>query len=315
MPTPSAYLQSGEYATYGVASGTTSAQVILASSVVDTYLLRPQGLICQIDANGNPYAMAAASPNATYTSTGSLAPGMNVLATLAPAVLTPDVLGEVLTIDSGAVVESCVVSAYNSNSQVTLANVQFSHSTGVSVGTGLCITDERQMGIRQDATIILSEVPLASVLSILGKVKCGWPQGPVLPAPYPYGPTYPSQPPGSVPYGVALPLWQAIPSTYASISPRTGELWVAGDLLPVRYSAFRILYVAGWPEAQIPTAVKMATAQIINTGFFLAGVPSSLKAANSGGPSLTRFRDTVLDANVRQLLDPFKARLRWGIQG
>lgn len=305
MQTPSAYLALGEFAAYGVPTTTTYSQVIQASAVVDSYLWKPQGLICSLDANGFPYAMASASPNASFTLTTSISPGTTVVATLAPALVTPDMIGEILTFDVAPVIESCQVVAYSGNNQVTLANVQFSHTGGAPVVAGLCVQDERLRGVQHDSPIVLSETPVANVLSILGKLPPMWAYGP-----------YPAPPiPFSVPYSVSQPLWQIIPTNMASIDSRKGEITIYEELLPYRYMTYRVLYIAGWPETLIPTQIKVATAQIINTYFFLSGVPSSLKAANSGGPSLQRFKDTALDANVRQLLDPFKARIRWGAPG
>ena len=54
---PSIYLESADYALYGVPNATT-AQVIRASAIIDGYLNRPDGLIYVLNLAGEPVYMA-----------------------------------------------------------------------------------------------------------------------------------------------------------------------------------------------------------------------------------------------------------------
>lgn len=71
MTSPSVYLQSSDYATYGVPNATT-AQVNQSSALIDGYLCRSEGLIYTLDQNNNPIAMAATGQPISYYLTSPL---------------------------------------------------------------------------------------------------------------------------------------------------------------------------------------------------------------------------------------------------
>jgi hypothetical protein len=114
----------------------------LASAIVDSYLMRPEGLVYVQDGNGNPCAMKAAEPSLTYTIEGALTPGSSVVATVSPAIVRPDLVGEVLVLDyqTPSAMEACVVASTSGNNQITLANVQFAHAAGATADSGRAAT-------------------------------------------------------------------------------------------------------------------------------------------------------------------------------
>ena len=79
---PSSYLTSADYPNYGLPASTTAAQVTTASTLIDLYLKRPEGLVWLPDGSGAPGWMAALSPTQSFTATGPIAPGNNVPVTL-----------------------------------------------------------------------------------------------------------------------------------------------------------------------------------------------------------------------------------------
>lgn len=67
---PSQYLQSSDYAAYGVPN-TTADQVTKASAIIDGYLDKPDGLIYNVDGSNNPISMATTGqPLTVYTDSG-----------------------------------------------------------------------------------------------------------------------------------------------------------------------------------------------------------------------------------------------------
>jgi hypothetical protein len=77
-------------------------------------------------------------------------------------------------------------------------------------------------------------------------------------------------------------------------------------MLMAYYSNVRIKYVSGYPEA--PHPVVRATAQIASAILATEGMPGSIKIMQAGDTKLERFSSSTLDADVRSLLDPYRAR-------
>jgi hypothetical protein len=65
---PSIYLQSSDYATYGLPSTTSQSEIIKASAIIDGYLNKPDGLLYDVDINNIPVVMSATGLPIKYKS-------------------------------------------------------------------------------------------------------------------------------------------------------------------------------------------------------------------------------------------------------
>ncbi len=302
----SSYLTSGEYATYGLPSATTADKVVLASSLVDAYLRRPKGLVYTADVNGFPAMMTGAAPDMSYTLMSAIAPGTSVVASLSPANLTPDFVGEVLVLDpaSGSVMEACQVLSVIGSNQAVLSSVQFPHSFAAAAQTGLTLVEERALPDKRSVTM-LSEWPSVALLSLQGRYAYGRRSDQV-------GGLYQEMNLlASVQTFGGPPQWITVNATQASLSPRTGELWVPAGMLLAYYSNVRVRYIAGWPQSQLPSAIKVATASLVSTIVQNAGVPISLAEAKTGAGSFKRFTASLFDTDIQRMLDPYRARINF----
>lgn len=298
---PSSYLQSGEYATYGIPSSTTAAQVTQASSLIDGYLSRSEGLIWVPDANGNPCYMSAMTPIITMTSTGSIAPGQNVNVT---------VTGGIQTIQSGLVAildranpeltEACIVNSITGN-VIQLTNVQFSHAPNCLLEFGMVIFEEKQMPTGRPLSVV-SKTPVQIVLAGQGR----------------YG--YPRRGNSGV-YAVneynlmaaitkfgGPPIWEIFNQTLISIDPNTGELWAPAGILLAYYTEIRWSYIAGYQYASLPSQIKQACANLVNAANNMP-MNGSIKMQRAGDTAIERFGATYFDQDTKAMLDPFRARL------
>ena len=313
---PSQYLTAGDAALYGAAALAATSQIVLASTLVDSYLRRPKGLVYVADANGFPAMMASATPMENFTLTAAIAPGQNVNATLNLNLITPDFVGEVLVLDAGlSTMEACQVNNVavptgtnisipgtgGSTNGVTLSNVQFAHAIGATAQTGLTLIEEKSLPNKRSVTM-LSELPAVNLLSLLGRYAYGRRSDQV-------GGLYQEMNLlASVQTFGGPPQWIIVDTEQASISPRMGELWVPAGMLLAYYSDVRAYYIAGWTAATLPPAIKIATANIINT-LAQVGIPASLQTATAASSTLKRFTASNIDIDTQRMLDPFSARL------
>ena len=309
MTNPSVYLQPGEDVVAYGATNATSAQIVAASAIIDAFLKRPKGLVYLTDANGNPCMMAAAAAEMTYTLVSPISAGANVVATLAPGKITPDFVGEVFVLEAGSGapngsnVEACLVTAVGApgSNQVTLSSVQFSHAAGVTAQTGLTLVEERSLPNKRSVTN-LAETPSVAILSLLGRYAYGRRSDQV-------GGLYQEMNLlASVQTFGGPPQWIIVDPTQASISPRTGEVWVPAGMLLAYYSDVRIRYIGGWTYLNLPGEIKAATAAIANALISYAGQPPSLSEISVGSGTMKKFTASVLDDDMQRMLTPYKAR-------
>jgi hypothetical protein len=169
------YLTGITNSNYGLPDSLPGGVAQQASAIVDAYLQRPEGLLYTADANGNPCFMSAATPELTYTITSAITAGTNVVATVTPAMIRPDFIGEVLVLDRQAnpsLVEACTVVATTGNNQVTLDRVQFNHGASCIAETGLVISEERAMPNKRSITRVARK-PIANVISLYDVTPTG----------------------------------------------------------------------------------------------------------------------------------------------
>ena len=272
----------------------------LASSIVDSYLMRPEGLVYDKDANGNPCAMKAAEPSLTFTIQGALSPGASVVATVSPAIVRPDLVGEVLVLDyQSPSMEACVVAATSGNNQITLLNVQFAHSANAAADVGRVITEDRSMPNKRSVARV-AKWPIINVVSLLGRYAYGRRSDQV-------GGLYQEMNLlASVQTFGGPPQWIPINVTQSSWSDQSGDIWVPAGMLLAYYSDVRIKYVAGY--AQAPEPVVRAAAQIANAITANGGISGNIKMFSAGDKRIQKFTSSILDADIQALLNPFKAR-------
>lgn len=98
---------------------------------------------------------------------------------------------------------------------------------------------------------------------------------------------------------LGVPSWQAL-TEFAYVD---GEgLWVTGIRFPAQ---IQIAYLAGWPYASLPSLIKQACANIVGTIAAYPDLSGNVQSLKAGDSSITRFKDTVLDADTRLMLAPY----------
>lgn len=298
---PSNYLQSDDYATYGVPSSTTVAQVIQASNIIDGYLVRPEGLLWASDANGNPCYMSALTPLFILTAQGSITNGANINVTCSGAI-APIQPGMVAILDRAnpSVTEACIVNSVTGN-VVQLTNVQFAHDAGCLLEFGMTLFEERQMPQGRPLTV-LSRTPVVNVLAGEGR----------------YGYARRSDSGYSVinQYNLLAaltqfggpPVWEPFDQSNIGVDPNTGEIWIPAGVLLAYFTEIRVSYIAGYQYASLPSPIKMACASIVNA---MADMPinGSIKSQRAGDTAIERFAASYLNDHVKEMLNPFRARL------
>lgn len=304
----SAYLQSADYAAFGVPNAT-AAQVQQASAQIDAFLARREGLLWAPDGNGNPCYMTGANPELTLHLQSGIAPGTNVAATVTGPASTLQ-LGAVLIADVGTsnITEALVVVSV-SGQQVTFANVQFAHSAGATLQTGLTIVEQRTMPEDRPITMV-TRTPVMSMLSGAGRygyMRRG------------------ADAVGSIDtYNLLAvmskfggpPAWEPWTPQANSVDPQTGTVWVPAGVLLAYYTEVRIHYVAGWTYASLPTEIKQACANVISNIAAVAGVPGTMQRVQAGDTTMQRFNpqpgaanSLIIDDDTKTLLAPYRVRL------
>ncbi len=305
---PSAYLQSADLATYGVANATT-AQIQQASAQIDTYLGRREGLVWAPDSNGSPCYMAAPPATISLTTNGSIAPGANVTAAVSGTAGMLQV-GDALIADSAnnQLTEALTVQAV-SGQNITFASVQNAHSSGCTLEAGRVIVEQRTMPENRPITMV-SKTPVMRVISGVGR----------------YGYMRRSQDAvGSIDtYNLLAvmskfggpPAWEAWTPQANSIDPQTGMIWVPAGVLLAYYTEVRIQYVAGWTYSSLPAEIKQACANIVNNIVATSGLPTTVQKFQAGDTSIQRFQNQpgilnslLIDDDTKSLLQPFVANV------
>ncbi|HEX7854449.1 MAG TPA: hypothetical protein VF503_12210 [Sphingobium sp.] len=304
---PSAYLQGDDKAAYGVPDAT-DQQIAQASTIVDGYLKREEGLVWVPDVNGLPSYMAAKTPRFSMKLAGTIAAGS------APTIDFPfaaaggaDLEGEVIVIDRDKpnLMEAVSITAIDTqNAKITLSRCVRDHDWAATLETGLCIEEERAVAPKRSQTR-LSRSPVVRLVSGMGRYSFGRRSDQVaglyndvnlLAAVQTFG---------------GPPMWVSWDVTLASVSVATGEVWVPAGLLIAYYSEVRIRYLAGYSAAALPATIKQATANIIAMlqQFGYDDAPPAFKRVEAGGTKLERWSDSMLDADTKALLEPFRPKV------
>jgi len=309
------YITSDDAETYGFSDSVTDAHIRQASSLVDTYLRRPEGMVWRPDYAGAPGWMDRATPRLTFVATAAIEPGQNVVIQVTPSMASADTAGEVLVLDrAGTHPEACVIVAAQPGT-LTLSTVANHHAAGAKLESGLCILEERTMPSQRSMTR-LSRPNFARLIAGQGR--------------YGYGRRLDQQ--AGTYNDVNLlatlstfggpPQWVSWNVAQASVSPTTGEIWVPAGILLAYYTDVRIRYVAGFAPDALPDTIKLATAKIATN---LATMPPELAGglvrrlragdtemdlgrAYGGSSRGAGVGNTLLDGDSKAMLDPYRIR-------
>lgn len=301
---PSTYLQSADYAAFGVPNAT-SAQVEQASTLIDGYLQRTAGLIYVPDAFGQPCYMQAMAPELEITSGASFAPGTGVTvpATGALAMLQ---VGDCVVLDrqNTSLVEATQVTSINTSAgTLTFGTVQNAHANACTIETGLLITEELYVP-KGRSEVMLSNAPVARVVGGTGR--------------YGYGRRGDAANYDMDNFNLLAslnkfggpPAWEIWPSnTAAGIDAATGQLWVPAGIMLAYYSEVKIRYVAGFQYSNLPSTIKMACAQLINA---LVGSPilgmGNIQSYKAGDTAIAQFSASLMNDDIKAMLQPWRIR-------
>ena len=306
---PSQYLTPTEAPEYGLPS-VNSPQIIQASTLIDAYLKRPEGLVWAPDSAGQPCFMAAATPTLNLTLAQAIATGNNVPVTFnGPSQLLQ--VGDVLVLDSATpnAAEACVVatttgagSGSSGPVTATFPSVMNNHVQGASAALGLVIEEQRTMPANRPITRV-SRTPVLRLISGIGRYGYGrrgdaanynMEQFNLLAALSKFG---------------GPPVWEIFqaPLNY-SWDPQTGQVWVPAGIMLAYYSEVKLRYVAGFQASAIPPPIKWAVARLIQV---MANDPSlgNAKTFKAGDTTVTRFTASLLDQDTLNAIQPYAARV------
>lgn len=299
---PSKYLYGSDLINYGVPNAT-SQQIQAASTLIDTYLHRPEGLQWNPDYAGNPCYMAALAPTMSFTLGSNISAGTNVSVNISATsfLSTFGGVGDVVILDRATptITEACVINSI-SNTSITLASVANAHSTGAPIEYGMLIAEQKMLPFKRSVTR-LSRTPIARLVSGLGSYRYGrrsaqqaglYADQSILATMQTFG---------------GPPEWLPWNPTAADWNPQTAEVWIPSGIFLAYYSDVRVWYLAGFPSSGIPAPIKMACAAIINAQLATSDMQGGIKVAKAGQMSLQRFDATVLDDDLRAMLSPYRA--------
>lgn len=301
---PSLYLLPDEYAAYGVPQATAD-KVLQASLLIDAYLERKEGLVYVPDYQGAPAFMAATFAAFPLTAPDGIAAGSNVVVNVAGPVRIAAKPGTAVVIDRASIsdtannCEIARITAVNGNT-ITLDRVALSHPANTGIEFGMFIEETRSLADGRAQTT-LAQWPVLRLASGVGR--------------YGYGRRDEISPYmqqeinllSSLNQFGGPPQWAAFDVDACDIDALTGAVWVVPGFFIVNYTDVKINYVAGYLANQLPPAIKQACANIISAAM-TSPLNGNLQQMKAGDTTLTRFADSVLDADTKQMLNPYRAR-------
>ncbi|WP_261533118.1 hypothetical protein [Burkholderia multivorans] len=279
----------------------TAAQVIQASTLIDAFLQRPDGLMWAPDANGVPAYMAAKNADVSFMLSAPIAPGSDVPVSLpVPAAQLDVQAGDVIVLDraSETACEAVVVNGVVGNT-VHLRNVQFAHAQGATLEFGMVITQQCYVPT-QRPVVRLQNTPVFRVIGGAGRFGYGrrGDAGASLMDDYNLL--------ASLTQFGGPPLWEVFDPAVGSLDRGTGQFWLPSSVYLAYYSEVRVHYVAGYSYASLPGAVKSACASLVaaaaNSSLFAGGV----KLYRAGDTEIERFANTVFDDDTKRSLSPLR---------
>lgn len=295
------YLDPSEYADFGVA-GMTDDKIENACLVVDAYLSRPEGLTYTTDMEGYPLCMSRKLPEASFRFRADVSPGSDVAVSISSGPIL--VAGSALVLDrlTPSSAETVFVKQVIDTNNVILANVTKAHAALSPIEAGMVV--ENTLNVPKGRFFVtLPASPLRRLVSAVGRIgysRRGDMQGTLSATAYGML-TSVSQ------FGGA-PLWQLINVAASDIELEKNQVWTPMGLLMTPYSEVRMAYIAGYPESNVPVAVKRAVASLAKA---IAESPasSSVSVFKAGEVQMERFVASVLDEDLRMMLSPYRANV------
>ena len=298
---PSLYLVPSDYPAYGLPEQTTTlAQVQWASTLIDGYLERPEGLIYGVDYLNQACYMVGLPPQATWNSAGSIPAGNAIVVPLTQAYMTYiDMIGEVVILDRGTpnLTEACVISAI-APGQITLASVRTEHSAGCTLEFGMTIFEERVLPSKR--SIARVSRPPVRLISGLGRYGYGrrtdqqaglFSEVNLLAAVQAFG---------------GPPMWVPFDPIQASISYINRDVWIPAGLLLAYFSEVRLRYISGYISTALPPVVKQAAAQLIMAQNENPQLSGQIETVKAGQGQIQRFAASIFDHDVARMLNTLR---------
>jgi len=299
----SPYLQPDDYAAYGVPASATTAQVIQATKLIDSYLKRPEGLLWAPDGNGNPAYMLNATPKVSLVLSASIAssPGLPFTATFTGPTMQLQV-GDVLTADVAqeAVTENLTVISVTGQS-VQFQGCNFPHAAGAILSAGLVITEQRYLPGDRPMTRT-SRMPLVNAVSGAGRYAYGRRSDDA----YSQIDTFNLLAVMST-FG-GPPAWELWIPRAEQVDTSSGTLWVPAGVMLAYYTEIRYHYVSGWQYATLPDDIKVACGQIVNAIVLTGPLLGNVSAQQAGGTRLQFFTASQLNDDVKSMIDQYRLK-------
>lgn len=305
---PSCYVAPVEYEALNMPAGTTPADVRAASTTIDSFLDRPEGLVWVPDVDGNPTYMLALEPTRTIALQSDIAPGTNVNVDLRANTEMNEIIGEIVVIDRGtAAMEACRVKAV-AGTAIVLAKVLRNHSAGAKVEFGLTIRERRNLPAKR-AVVRVSRSPMARLMSGTGRYGYGRRTDQIA------GQVFEPNLISTIQAFGGPPAWVPWEPSSGDVNLDAGEVWVPAGMMLAYFSEVRMWYCAGWPgsadqneRTTVPYPVKRAVASLLSAAAAFPEMSGNIKSLKAGDTAVTRFRDSVLDADTKRTLQAYKAR-------
>ena len=296
------YLQPADYADYGIEDAN-AAQVNGACRVVNTYLMRPEGLLYSTDASGAPAYMTNQNPSQTLSVPAQIDPGTQVVITVPNLQFGLQHVGEVAILDraSTSITEACVITAA-SGDNLTLDRVRFTHPASAVVDLGMTILQELPVPANR-STVRISRPPVARLISGFGRYATGRRSQQIA------GPDLNTNLLAYVAAFGGPPTWTPFPVEQTDINMQTGEIWIPAGLLLAYYTDVRLRYVSGWSQSNLPTDIKQAVANIVRAAIDSPFFGGNIKVMKAGDATLERFSASSIDKDTQALLQPYKTLL------
>lgn len=298
---PSEYLRTQDYAGYGLDVSTTRGQVAAASVLIDAYLKRKEGLIWKPDALGNPGWMEALVPAITLNASAAIAPDQSVPVTVSGGIAGLSV-GEVLILDrlNPEIAEPVVVASITGQT-ILLQSVAMNHPGPCTLDLGCTIKQHKFMPDGRPLTT-LAYTPIVRLLSGQGR--------------YGYGRRGSAAKYDVDDYNLLAslshfggpPAWEFFPLENTGVDAGSGQVWVPAGVMLAYYSEVNIWYVAGYSRDNLPDAIRMACAQLIQARVNLPQMGNT-KSYKAGDTAITAFAATLLSDDSKALLAPYRAKL------